>query len=49
MIIYKLAMGNGEVLSGDWLCGPCNVNNFARRTHCMDCKKPKDGQLEDVK
>ena len=39
-------MGSGEAMPGDWLCETCNVNNFARRTHCIDCKKSKDALLD---
>ena len=27
---------------GDWPCKLCNVNNFARRTDCFKCHKPKE-------
>eukprot|EP00038_Savillea_parva_P002395 m.113970 g.113970 ORF g.113970 m.113970 type:complete len:242 (-) comp10822_c0_seq2:628-1353(-) len=26
---------------GDWLCGQCRVNNFARRDICFRCQAPK--------
>ncbi|XP_063688312.1 uncharacterized protein LOC134821535 [Bolinopsis microptera] len=41
-------MGSGEILPGDWTCESCEVNNFARRTHCIDCQKPKDDIKDGV-
>ena len=26
---------------GDWRCGVCDIQNFARRESCFKCKKPK--------
>lgn len=42
-------MGSGEILPGDWLCGTCDVNNFARRTHCIDCQEPKESVILEGK
>eukprot|EP00116_Pleurobrachia_bachei_P012193 sb/3472455/ len=32
-----------EVRPGDWRCYECNMNNFARRDVCFECKVPRDG------
>ena len=44
---FILAMGSGEILPGDWTCESCDVNNFARRTHCIDCKQPKESLIDN--
>lgn len=28
---------------GDWICGSCSNNNFAKRTECNRCKEPRAG------
>ena len=30
-----------EDKSNDWLCGTCNINNFAKRTSCFRCHREK--------
>ena len=34
--------GGGGGFDGDWICGQCQGNNFARRTDCFKCRAPKD-------
>lgn len=33
--------GREEDLSNDWVCGKCNINCFAKKTHCFRCQKPR--------
>jgi len=33
-------------LPGDWECGECGANNFARRTECFSCRAPKPSQRD---
>ena len=37
------ARSNNQVL-GDWICGNCGGNNFARRRECRRCGTPKSGE-----
>jgi len=34
--------GGGIHYENDWLCSKCNEHNFARRTVCFGCQRPKD-------
>ena len=31
-----------EDLSKDWVCGNCDINCFAKKTHCFRCNKPRE-------
>ncbi len=33
--------GNQTVKPGDWECGDCGGNNFARRNECFKCRAPR--------
>lgn len=41
--------GSGNIRPGDWICEGCGNNNFAFRTECHRCKKPKSGDGNTLK
>lgn len=44
----RRAGGNTDLKPGDWICDGCSNNNFARRTECRDCGKPRSGQCQVI-
>ena len=34
--------GKPEDLTNDWVCGNCDINCFAKKTHCFRCNQPRE-------
>jgi hypothetical protein len=41
LVARTVRVPSAEVKPGDWICPADQLNNFASRTHCFKCKRPK--------